>query len=892
MSLEDVFPQDPWLPSLRYAACSLIPFNLPWGPRRIEIGTGFHSSKLQTDNPFATEFAFNKQAVRAAPLKYRSASTGVYTHNESSFGSHSREHMEFSLGASASIAIVKVSGQARFEENAAKDADGIKSSLTGKLYAGYVEFEDLPPFCLGARDALRREGTYQEQDLFENKYGDYYVSALRIGAANGTELSAGSSSQFSSEAKSYSITVTVKVFCWSASTTKSGSSFESSMNASATIKFNGYDTLSSAQIQESGSSTASHDKIIAKANTNLGKGKLLQGRLKEEVCKFELYDGCSVSHEQVGAMLDSGLVMEIQLMPYAKLKEYISLRGRNYYLTLSFRVISSNERASPLDPLRYAVECTLHRMHRTVDAMGIDWNHSHRITNSTPSVVQILIHLLVHKMAMLAPYNDSMKLGSGFNSFTQELCLDGAVTREDGGKAIEPATQQEKPPVHVAQQVTYKTSIIDKVSDVFDTLNINAAFTVKFGKGSVEGGADFLNVSKIKNADLTFMVSCKVINQVTMDQTLTRFSPIQGLKPADFPRVYGDSFISGFQEGGEFTAIISVRAKDRSQANTMKADASVSFTLEKPSAKNENGSGADVDLGMNKIKREILTENETTISVTWTGGGQNLKKPEEDWTFDTMRAVALKFPDEVAKCPMKTHAVLTKYTSLKSFHTSSVQFNPLSYENARVYTAALRDAFLDYQNISKSLSVLALDVNAGTHKLIAQKDKVEKNFAKETLKASDPNLLQNFLDQTQSESMEKTVKAKSGASDEETMKQVDAPAPISDAASEEEVVVNASSEPDVTSSDVPGKEDGTENRSEATAPPKSTNPLVIDQPYPPTIYGLESARMQCRFMMNRIVAEVDKVANYPEIAADETRPLPYMSPFLFNMLLPAGHPLQ
>ncbi|KAM0541465.1 hypothetical protein ACHAPJ_013229 [Fusarium lateritium] len=158
--------------------------------------------------------------------------------------------MDFSLGASASVAVVKVSGQARFEENAAKDSDGIKSSLTGKLYAGLVEFEETPLFCSGARDTLRREGMYQEEDLFERKYGDYFVAGLRIGASNATELSAGSSSEFSSEEKSYSITVTVKVLCWSASVTKSDSSYESNESALATIKFNGYDTLSSSQAAE------------------------------------------------------------------------------------------------------------------------------------------------------------------------------------------------------------------------------------------------------------------------------------------------------------------------------------------------------------------------------------------------------------------------------------------------------------------------------------------------------------------------------------------------------------------------------------------------------------------------------------------------------------------
>ncbi|KAL6362825.1 hypothetical protein LRP88_04136 [Fusarium phalaenopsidis] len=423
--------------------------------------------------------------------------------------------------------------------------------------------------------------------------------------------------------------------------------------------------------------------------------------------------------------------------------------------------------------------------------------------------------------------------------------------------------------------VTYKTSIIDKVSDVFDNLNINAAFTVKFGKGSVEGSGDSLNVSKIKNADLTYMVSCKVVNQIITDQSLTKFSPVQGLKAADFPRGYGDSFISGFQEGGEFTAIISIRAKDRSQANTLKIDASIS--LEKTSG--------NIDFAV-KIKRDILTENETTISVIWTGGGQDLKKPEEDWTFDTMRAVALKFPNRVAKCPMRTHTVLTKYSSLKSFHSSSTHFNPLSYENARVYTSALRDAFLDYQNIAKGLAVLALDVNAGTQRLITQKEKLDKDFAQKTLKASTPSLLEDVMSETQMDSLENNLEAKSSKlSKESDVPDKTPPATTPDATSEE--AESASDDQGETKDSSKGDESKAIVKTSAAL---TTNPLVIDKPYPPTMYGVESARMQCRFMINRIVAEVDKVANHPDIAANESRPLPCMSPFLFNMLLPVGVP--
>lgn len=41
------------------------------------------------------------------------------------------------------------------------------------------------------------------------------------------------------------------------------------------------------------------------------------------------------------------------------------------------------------------------------------------------------------------------------------------------------------------------------------------------------------------------MISCKVVNEVVTDHSLTKFSPISGILPVNFPKVYGDSFISG-----------------------------------------------------------------------------------------------------------------------------------------------------------------------------------------------------------------------------------------------------------------------------------------------------------------------------------------------------------
>ena len=59
---------------------------------------------------------------------------------------------------------------------------------------------------------------------------------------------------------------------------------------------------------------------------------------------------------------------------------------------------------------------------------------------------------------------------TGFNSFTQELCVDHAVVRADDSKTDALETML----VHagVAQSVNYKTTIVDKVIDVTDALNV------------------------------------------------------------------------------------------------------------------------------------------------------------------------------------------------------------------------------------------------------------------------------------------------------------------------------------------------------------------------------------------------------------------------------------
>ncbi|CAG9991062.1 unnamed protein product [Clonostachys byssicola] len=467
----------------------------------------------------------------------------------------------------------------------------------------------------------------------------------------------------------------------------------------------------------------------------------------------------------------------------------------------------------------------------------------------------------------IVPYNTAMQLGSGFNSFTQTPCVDHAVIRDvDIAAKLE---KEDEEPKQVAQSVTYKTCVIEKTTDVTDEMKINGAFNIKYDQLTVDGSGNFVNTNKIKDSDVSIMVSVKVVNQTIDDYSLTKFQPVPNMKEASPQRlieIYGDSFISGWQEGGEFLAVISIEAKNRDEAQTIAADARVAFSQNKnpPPGSTSKELSLDISAKFDNIKKHLADENEVSVSVTWTGGGQQLKEADtvlnqatRDWDFDTMKAVALKFPDLCAKTPMRTHALLTKYTALRSFYTSQTFDLPI-YDKTGTYTNVLQEAYLDYKSILASIQVLAYDVSEGTKALVIN-PRGNKAAIRPDPRDTDIIVVEHA----------KAITEKAAAAEEEAP----APKPAVESESVEGSVAEV-----ISPSSLPQKV--------VTLPPPS-----INEPFAPTIVGLEEARLKCRFMMNRIIQEIDNITIKPEIATDEARQTPYLSPFLFKMLLPLGVPL-
>ena len=122
---------------------------------------------------------------------------------------------------------------------------------------------------------------------------------------------------------------------------------------------------------------------------------------------------------------------------------------------------------------------------------------------------------------------------------------------------------------------------------------------------------------------------------------MTNFSPIDGASPSDFTRLYVDTFISGFTEGGEFSALVSMNFKDKSI--DVKERLKALFDDFKKGA-GDGKAHANAD----------SIESETTITVSSIGGGDIQDADAGGWTLERLKSATLTFPQRVIDRPART----------------------------------------------------------------------------------------------------------------------------------------------------------------------------------------------------------------------------------------------
>ncbi|KAF8543476.1 hypothetical protein BDD12DRAFT_820598 [Trichophaea hybrida] len=304
-----------------------------------------------------------------------------------------------------------------------------------------------------------------------------------------------------------------------------------------------------------------------------------------------------------------------------------------------------------------------------------------------------------------APYSSAMRLGQGFNSYTQNTCIDSAVVFEPIRSGPPP------PPVESESQrqiVTYSTQFVDKLSDVVEATNLSPSTSIKSGSigNSGKGGGGFIDCDKFKEADINFLIYVKAISQPPSppQQENMRFQRVKNLPQESFNRIFGDCFISGFLEGGEFTVLVSIsiakEVKEKEGEAAVRTQARIALTA--------LTGREEADAAILAARKMLAEKTEMTLNVNWSGGGR-LKDEDTVWDIDTILRVAARFPDLVYKCPQRIAAVLSKYTSLRSFHEQMPGIVPLDYDNVVLYHTYLLEAYMEYKHIVKQLNLMLED---------------------------------------------------------------------------------------------------------------------------------------------------------------------------------------
>ena len=362
--------------------------------------------------------------------------------------------------------------------------------------------------------------------------------------------------------------------------------------------------------------------------------------------------------------------------------------------------------------------------------------------------------------------------------------------------------------------VTYTSRFIDKLSDITEDMHIAGSLSIKAGKIGGSGRGSFIDSDKFKSSDLNFYISVKVVNQTINFKDALKFNSVRSVTKDNFREVFGDGFISGFQEGGEFNALVSMKVLNKAKKSDIQAEAKVAFTT-----------GA-VDLkataNVNIAKTNIETNTETTVQVSWSGGG-HIKPREQPWNIESLMQAAARFPDLVAKCPQRTYAIITKYESLRSFvDKQPAGYTKLQYENAQIYTNALMDSYMEYKNLYTRVGGDIFDVRSKSKKIIERTE------------------------------LSKGIDAKEDASTNNPSEAVGAVVPVLEKQAKAEV----------------------------------SAPVLDISKFSANIEGLALAKAAIRKQMALIVNEVDTIEKDPKLATDDDHHEPFQDPIAFQVRLP------
>lgn len=113
--VEEMFPDDPFEPTVRYAGVNQTVFAVPWAEGRIQLGTGFNTHRAQNDTLFMKHSAFRD--TLSSPLQYRECQSTSIKDDSGTNIANSSQNASFAISASIGGSFLGASGRGCYEKS-------------------------------------------------------------------------------------------------------------------------------------------------------------------------------------------------------------------------------------------------------------------------------------------------------------------------------------------------------------------------------------------------------------------------------------------------------------------------------------------------------------------------------------------------------------------------------------------------------------------------------------------------------------------------------------------------------------------------------------------------------------------------------------------------------
>lgn len=335
-------------------------------------------------------------------------------------------------------------------------------------------------------------------------------------------------------------------------------------------------------------------------------------------------------------------------------------------------------------------------------------------------------------MAQTFEYRDGMHYGSGINKLNSEVTGDAVIK-----------TTPQSISMANGQEITFRLQSLDSIHQLHSSLGISASSSGNYGAFSGSGKYKFASESNFNSFSVFLLVQSIVTNAFReMDNVQLKDAAIDQFKnsaPEQVRAKYGDGFVRGMKEGGEFHGIIEILTTSASEKQEIAASASMNFS--------GVGSGGQGSASYSKKLEEITKNKQVRITVSQKGGDTS-NTPD---TIAEMIEHAVTFPEQVKSEAVSYSALVLDYVTTDNFPQVPSQQDLINAESildslsetARRLQQKYNDIMYIFTNTSEFEAVDVTKLNEQKDTLTNLLNKISKSaseISKSPIGAQLPNL--------------------------------------------------------------------------------------------------------------------------------------------------------